>query len=136
MNKKEVYKTCLSHMDDIIFGYKYGDLFFLNPFFKIEEFFSKKEAICEEIYSGSSKKEKFQLKKTHITKWLHPSYIYDYLYYRHRLKSDIDEYYIKLHQATKIMKEHIETNQLKGDDAKLYMIDYLTKEFVYYYPHF
>lgn len=136
MNKKELYKTCLSHMDDIICGYKYGDLFFLNPFFKIEEFFSKKESICKEIYSRSSKKEKLQLRKTHITKWIHPSYVYDYLYYRHRLKRDINNYYIKLHHASLIMKEHIEKNELKGDDAKLYIIDYITKEFVYYNPHF
>ena len=136
MNKKELYKTCLSHMDDVIWGYKYGNLFFLNPFFKIEEFVSAKKAICKDIYAESSKKEKLCLKKDRITKWFHPSYIYDYLYYRHRLKRDIDEYYIQLHYAAKIMKEHIEANHLKGDDAKLYIIDYLTNKFDYYHPHF
>ena len=132
MNKNELYKICLIHMDDIIFGYKYGDLFFLNPFFKIEEFFSVKEARHKRL----SRKEILRFKKIHITKWFHPSYIYDHFYYRHKLKRDIDEYYSKLYHATRIMKEHIKTNQLKDDDAKLYMIDYLTKEFVYYDPHF
>lgn len=91
-------------MDDIIFGYKYGDLFFLNPFFKIEEFFSEKET----KYKRLSRKEILRLKKIHITKWSHLSYIYDYLYHQHKLKRDIDEYYVKLHHASKIIKEHIE----------------------------